>query len=92
MKITKTQAQDIIKRIDNGLIFTVTFVKRTNGAVRVMNCRKGVKKGTNGRGMSYDAASKGLIPVFDMQTQGFRVISLESILSLSVQGQKFIVS
>jgi len=92
MKISRTQAQKIIKNISNGLIFTVIFRKRTNGEIRLMNCRKGVKKGTNGRGLGYDAASKGLVSVFDMKVHDFRLIALESILSLSMQGQKFIVA
>ncbi len=62
-------------------IFTVTFVKK-DGTVRVMNARRGVKKGVKGVGMSYDPYSKNLIPVFDMQKDAFRMINAETILEI----------
>ena len=92
MNISRTQAQEIIKEISNGLIFTVTFLKRTNGEIRQLNCRKGVKKNLTGQGLAFNPAHKGLVGVFDMQKQDYRFISLESILSLSVQGQRFIIA
>ena len=90
-KITISQAQEIIKGVSNGLIFTVNFVKRTNGEIRTINCRKGVRKGVTGQGLAFSPASKGLVSVFDMQKLQFRFIALETILGLSVQGQKYIV-
>jgi hypothetical protein len=62
-------------------IFTVTFVKK-DGTIRVMNARRGVKKGVKGVGMSYDPYSKNLIPVFDMQKDAFRMINAETILEI----------
>lgn len=65
-------------------IFTVTFVKK-DGSVRVMNARRGVKKGVKGVGMSYDPYSKNLIPVFDMQKEAFRMINAETILEIKAE-------
>jgi hypothetical protein len=62
-------------------IFTVTFVKK-DGSIRVMNARRGVKKGVKGVGMSYDPFSKNLIPVYDMQKEAFRMINAETILEI----------
>lgn len=62
-------------------IFTVTFIKK-DGSIRVMNARRGVKKGVKGVGMSYDPFSKNLIPVFDMQKESFRMINAETILEI----------
>lgn len=65
-------------------IFTVTFIKK-DGTVRVMNARRGVKKGVKGVGMSYDPFSKGLIPVFDMQKDAFRMINAATILEIKAE-------
>ena len=89
--ITNREARQILINAKNK-IFTVDFVKRSNGEVRTMNCRRGVKKGLNGNGQRYDALSKGLLPVFDMQAHDYRVIALESILRLSIRGKSYIVN
>ena len=52
-------------------IFTVTFVKK-DGSIRVMNARRGVKKGVKGVGMSYDPTQKDLVVVFDMQKEALK--------------------
>ena len=90
--ITRTEAETTLKNITNGKIFTVTFVKRTNGEIRRLNCRKGVRKYANGQGLRFNPASKGLLGVFDMKVHDYRFIALESILSLSMQGQRFVVA
>jgi hypothetical protein len=105
MQISLKQAVEIINGIGNGQIFSVEFVKRTTGELRKMNCRKGVKKGVNGRGRNFDPASKGLIGVYDMQIasrvatlqaagmpvkdDGHRFISVEGIRSMTVGGQRY---
>lgn len=63
----------------DGKIFTVKFIKRTIGEERILNCRLGVYKYVRGIGMSYDPKSKGLITVFDMQKNGYRMIATESV-------------
>ena len=65
--ISIAEAVEIINSIPNGRVFTVEFIKRTTGELRKMNCRKGVRKGVNGRGRNFDPKSKGLIGVFDMK-------------------------
>ena len=87
-KIDKVTAVKMILN-SRATIFTVTFVKRTNKEVRTMNCRLGVSKGVNGKGMSFDAAEKGLIKVYDIANQGYRMIPVESIRELKIQGNKF---
>ena len=91
--ISKEEARQILQNTTkDGKIFTVDFVKRTNGQVRKMNCRKGVSKGVNGHGQAFDAASRGLLSVFDMKLLAHRFVSLESILRLSIRGRIYIVS
>ena len=71
--------------VSDGLIFSVTFIKRSDGRERKMLARMGVKKGVTGRGSSYDPESKNLLTVFDMQKQAFRTVPVENILELRVK-------
>ena len=68
-----------VSGIRDCMIFTVTFVNRTTGETRVMNCRKGVVSHLTGGEKKYDPKDKGLVCVFDMQKQAYRSIALESI-------------
>ena len=78
--------EELQQILDSGRIATVTFKKRTTGEVRVMNCRSGVKKHLKGAGPRYDAASKNLITVFDMQKGQYRSINCDSIISVKAGG------
>lgn len=77
------------RAIGDGTIFRVEFIKRTTGELRTMVCRTGVKKGVKGTGLSFDPFAKGLMPVFDMQKQEFRMINLESLISLKFKGKTY---
>jgi hypothetical protein len=90
MRISKVVATELINK-SKGKIFTATFFKK-NGELRKMNCRLGVSKGVNGKGMSYNPTLKALKPVFDMQLKEWRTINLESIKELSINKEKYIVS
>ena len=83
--IGMAEAQDIIYAT-TGQIFSVTFRKRTTGEFRKMVARLGVKKGVNGKGMSFDPATKHVIPVYDIQKKDFRMINAESIVKLKFGG------
>jgi len=109
--ISLKSAVEIIDGIPNGRVFTVEFLKRIPNKetdkreMRTMNCRKGVKKGVNGVGRSFDARSKGLIGVYDMKIaqrvavlraagenvkdDGHRLISIEGIKALNANGEKY---
>jgi hypothetical protein len=78
-KVTLTEAVDMINGIKNGEIFSVEFVKRTNGEIRLMNCRKGVTKYLAGGELKFDPTEKKLIPVFDVQKGEYRSISADAI-------------
>jgi hypothetical protein len=89
MLISKVVATELINK-SKGKIFTATFLKK-NGELRKMNCRLGVNKGVNGKGMNYNPTLKALKPVFDMQVKEWRTINLESIKELSINKEKYIV-
>lgn len=71
-------------------IFTVTFVKK-DGTVRVMNARRGVKKGVKGVGMSYNPTEKDLVVVFDMQKQAFRMVNAKTITEVKADKECYLV-
>jgi hypothetical protein len=68
---------------ENGKIFTVTFIKRTTGEARTMNCRMGVTKHLKGGSKPYNDKDHGLITVWDLQAKGYRCIPLESITGIN---------
>lgn len=82
---------------ESGKVFTVEFYKRTNGELRTMNCRRGVKKGVKGVGLKFDPKEKNLLTVYDMQkiNEGsdekgaFRMINLSDLVSLKLEGKVY---
>ena len=75
---------DIINKSE-GKIFSAVFLKK-DGTVRRINCRLNVKKGVNGKGMAYNPIKKGLLPVYDMDRKGFRMINMNTLISFKVNG------
>lgn len=75
---------------EGGRIFTVEFIKRTDGSHRVMNCRRGVSKGVTGAGLAFDPGPKALLPVFDLQADGYRFVSLDSLIALRLNGKRYV--
>ena len=62
-------------------IFKAKFVK-SDGSVREMRCRKGVKKYAKGKGLRYDPASRGNLIVYDLDKRAYRTIPLRRVLEL----------
>ena len=82
----KTRVQEFVENTNNGKIFSATFEKK-DGTIRTINCRRAVKKGVKGVGMSFDPASKGLMVVYDMQKQSFKMINLNTLIEAKVNGR-----
>lgn len=75
--------------VNDGHIFSVTFVKRTTGELREMTCRLGVKKHLKGGEKSFSDKEKNLLTVFDMTKQGYRSIPLENIVHIKINGVEY---
>lgn len=80
--------QELIELTKNGNIFSVQFVKK-DGTLREMVCRLGVKKHLKGGTLNYDAKSRGLLPVFDMQKQAYRMINTKTLISAKINGVNY---
>lgn len=72
----------------NGKIFAVKFIKK-NGAMRVMLARLGVRKDLKGGGNNGANESNGLITVWDMVAKGYRMINIETLISLNASGEQY---
>lgn len=89
--ITRAEA---IKRIyaSGEQIFGVCFTKRTTGESRTMAARLGVKNHLRGGKRAYDPTTHGLISVFDMQKSDYRCIPIEGLISVSFDGEHFMIA
>ena len=87
--ITTAKATEMI--IEHGdKFFTVTITKK-NGEERVLNGRRGVVKHTNGVGMKYIPSDYDLLTVYDVQAEGYRMISCNTISALRINGEDYVV-
>ena len=90
--MTQTEIRNRIDEIRSkaaDTFFSVHFIKK-NGDLRKMVCRLKVQKGVKGVGMAYDPTEKGLLCVFDVQKQAFRMIRIETIQHLQIRREKVI--
>lgn len=58
--------EQLKRAASGGKIFSVDFIKRSNGERRHMTCRNKVTKGLVGGQLPYNATAKQLFPVMDM--------------------------
>ncbi len=81
-------------QVDDGQIFSVSFVKKTTGEVRNMVARRGVKKGVKGvvKNRREEDEIHNVLTVYDMQKivpgqdekGAFRRINLEGLISVTL--------
>ena len=71
-----------------GKYFSVVFTKK-DGSARKMTARIGVRKGGYGRGMNYNPDDKGLVVVWDLPKQDYRMVNVSTIISFKC-GKKVI--
>tara|TARA_R110000868_G_scaffold206079_2_gene454802 strand:+ start:264 stop:536 length:273 start_codon:yes stop_codon:yes gene_type:complete len=76
--------------VADGKIFTVEFIKK-DGTLRKMNARLGVKKHLKGGTLAFDPSERNLLPVFDMQKEGYRMINASTILNIKIGGKEIIL-
>ena len=91
MNISKAKATDLIKG-SKGKFISVTFVKK-DGEVRKLNGRMGVHNSKNaplkGVGLAYDPNDYGLVGIFDAQKKAYRMVNINTLSELIVDGQTY---
>ncbi|QDP55103.1 MAG: hypothetical protein Unbinned8454contig1000_26 [Prokaryotic dsDNA virus sp.] len=80
-----TKIEHFINGTKDGQIFSATFVKK-DGSLRKITARRGVRKGVTGKGLSFEPLTKGLLPVYDMHKEGFRMINLNTLQEVKFEG------
>lgn len=73
-----------------GKIFHAEFIKQDN-TVREMSARLDVTSYLKGGELAYNPSHRSLIVVFDMQKQAYRMIPVKRLLSLTIQGKRYVV-
>jgi len=69
----------ILEKIQDGKVFRVDFIKKTDGKKRTMVCRTGVRSKATGAGAKYSFSLKGLLSVWEFG-KGYRAIPIENII------------
>ncbi len=77
----------ISKAKKSGKIFSVLFIKRTDGEPRLMVCRGRVKPPDSKRPKPYRASDYGLSVVYDVQKRQFRSIPLDTVVQIKAGGK-----
>jgi hypothetical protein len=100
--ITQSDAARMIRE-SGGKLFSVTFTKRGNGALRRMTARTGVRKGVTGDGLRFNPHDHYLLTVHEFVTHPergergrlrnmgtqFRSVPVDGIVELRIGGQTF---
>lgn len=66
--------------------YSVTYVKKTDGSVRKMNCRQNVAKYSNG-GVNPCAGKDDLLPTYSVDSEGYRTIWIDGIKEIRGNGK-----
>jgi hypothetical protein len=85
--ITKRQAKNLIFKT-KGEFFSAQFIKK-DGTLRDMVCRLGVTKYLKGGSLAFDPSERGLVVVFEMNVEGYRMINVNSLIQLKIAGQVY---
>jgi len=91
-KVTLRQAQNLCrKRKAEGKWFGVSVIKKTDGVLRRMCARGGVKAGVTGVGLKFDPATKRVLGIWDRAKKDFRFINLDGIVEVRTKGIRYVV-
>ena len=89
--INTDRAKELIRET-NGKIFSSTFIKK-DGTHRLMNARLKVSKGLkeDAKPRPYEPSKYNLVCVYDMTKQSYRMINLNTLLTLSINKNTYTI-
>ena len=89
--ITTDKAKELIHDT-NGRIFSSTFIKK-DGTHRLMTARLKVTKGLkeNAKPRPYEPSKYNLLCVYDMKINKYRMINLNTLLTLSINKNTYTI-
>ena len=90
--INRTKAKELIKG-SKGLIFAATFIKKDN-TIRTLTGRLKVTQylKENAKKQPYDPNKYNLQPVYDLKAKGYRMLNLNTLITLSINKTKYIIN
>jgi hypothetical protein len=83
----KTEVKQLRELVQNK-IFSVEFTKK-DGTLRKMVCRLGVKKHLKGGELKYSPEDFNYLTVFDLQSEEYRTINVNTLKSITFEGIKY---
>ena len=87
--INKTRAKELIKD-SKGLIFSTTYIKKDN-TIRTLTSRTGKQYTPTGKKQPYTPKDYNLIPLYDMRKKAFRMLNFNTLLTLSINKEKYLI-
>ena len=88
--INRNKAKELIKE-SKGLIFSTTFLKKDN-TIRTLTSRTGKQyKSKTGKKAPYKPSDYNLIALYDMRKKAFRMLNLNTLITLSINKTKYII-
>tara|TARA_R110000772_G_scaffold264025_1_gene384187 strand:+ start:162 stop:494 length:333 start_codon:yes stop_codon:yes gene_type:complete len=88
--INKNKAKELIKN-SKGLIFNTSFLKKDN-TIRTLTSRTGKQyKSKTGRKAPYKPSDYNLIALYDMRKKAFRMLNLNTLITLTINKEKYII-
>lgn len=88
--INRHKAIELINSSE-GKFCSAVFTKR-DGTDRTINFRTGVTKNQTGKGLSYNPLSRGLVPVWCLKSSDYRMINVNTLKGLQVNGKTYVVA
>jgi len=88
--INKEHAKQLINN-SKGRIFSATYIKK-DLTERIINARIGKRyKSKTGKKAPYDPEKYNLKKVYDMKAKNFRIINLNTLITLSINKNKYVI-
>ncbi len=88
--ITQDKAKQLINN-SKGRIFSATYIKK-DMSKRIINARLGKHyKSKTGKSAPYNPDKYNLKKVYDMKVKDFRIINLNTLITLSINKNKYVI-
>tara|TARA_R110001599_G_scaffold332578_1_gene548094 strand:+ start:309 stop:638 length:330 start_codon:yes stop_codon:yes gene_type:complete len=87
--INRNKAKELIKG-SKGLIFSTSFIKKDN-TVRILTSRLFIKYKKTGIEPPYKPSDYNLIPLYDMRKKAFRMLNFNTLITLSINKEKYLI-
>ena len=88
--INRNKAKELIKE-SKGKIFSTTFLKKDN-TIRTLTSRTGKQyKSKTGKKAPYKPSDYNLIALYDMRKKAFRMLNLNTLITLSINKEKYLI-